>query len=132
MNFSFQLEGLSDTTHSYVPLLFSVEAVESDSTLPPFTKSELPTSVTLIAYLDTTRPLSEPKWVKTGDIQDWLRSMFGRMFWVAGDAAEGWEKKIAIVDPDPVCAFCVAASDIDLTLFLPSLRPSAMYSMDGP
>ncbi|KAK0231108.1 hypothetical protein IW262DRAFT_1342250 [Armillaria fumosa] len=95
------LEGLSDTTHSYVPLLFSVEAVESDSTLPPFTKSELPTSVTLIAYLDTTRPLSEPKWVKTGDIQDWLRSMFGRMFWVAGDAAEGWEKKIAIVDPDP-------------------------------
>lgn len=95
------LEGLSDTTHSYVPLLSSVEAVESDLTLPPFIKSELPTNVTLVAYLDITRPLSEPKWVKTGDIQDWLRSMFGRMFWVAGDAAEGWEKKIAIVDPDP-------------------------------
>jgi len=28
--------------------------------------------------------------------------MFGRMFWVAGDAAEGWEKKIDVVDPDPV------------------------------
>jgi hypothetical protein len=28
--------------------------------------------------------------------------MFGRMFWVAGDAAEGWEKKIEVVDPDPV------------------------------
>lgn len=28
--------------------------------------------------------------------------MFGRMFWVAGEAAEGWEKKIRVVDPDPV------------------------------
>ena len=24
------------------------------------------------------------------------------MFWVAGDAAGGWEKKIEVVDPDPV------------------------------
>ncbi|KAG5719684.1 hypothetical protein E4T56_gene14592, partial [Termitomyces sp. T112] len=32
---------------------------------------------------------------------EWLKSMFGRMFWVAGDAAEGWEKKIQVVDPDP-------------------------------
>jgi 20S proteasome subunit alpha 6 len=31
--------------------------------------------------------------------------MFGRMFWVSGDAAEGWEKKIQVVDPDPVCSF---------------------------
>lgn len=28
--------------------------------------------------------------------------MFGRMFWVTGDAADGWEKKIEVVDPDPV------------------------------
>jgi 20S proteasome subunit alpha 6 len=57
----------------------------------------------MIVHLDKDRPLSEPKWVKTGDVQEWLRSMFGRMFWVAGDAAEdGWEKKIEVKDPDPV------------------------------
>lgn len=80
--------------------------------------------MTLVAYLDTSRPLSEPKWVKTGDIQDWLRSMFGRMFWVAGEAA-GWEKKVTVVSPDPVSsargfisilalktATCLAANDM--------------------
>jgi len=39
--------------------------------------------------------------VKSGDVQEWLKSMFGRMFWVAGDAADGWEKKIGVMDPDP-------------------------------
>ena len=71
-------------------------------TLPPFWRLVLPATVTLSLYLDTERPLSEPKWAKTGDVQEWLRSMFGRMFWVAGEAAEGWEKKIHVVDPDPV------------------------------
>jgi 20S proteasome subunit alpha 6 len=40
--------------------------------------------------------------VKSGDVQEWLKSMFGRMFWLARDAAGGWEKKIEVVDPDPV------------------------------
>jgi hypothetical protein len=62
----------------------------------------LPATATLLVYLDTDKPLSEPKWVKSGDVQDWLRSMFGGRFWVAGDAADGWEKKIVVVDPDPV------------------------------
>jgi 20S proteasome subunit alpha 6 len=73
-----------------------------DITVPPFCKVPVPSSLKLFVYLDTARPLSEPKWAKTGDVQDWLKSMFGRMFWVAGDAAEGWEKKIHVVDPDPV------------------------------
>lgn len=71
--------------------------------MPPFRKASLPLKAVLVAYLDKDRPLSEPRWVKTGDVQDWLKSMFGRMFWVAGDeAADGWEKKIEVVDPDPV------------------------------
>ena len=80
----------------------TLEATGTDPTLPPFAKATNPSSTTLLVYLDTARPLSEPKWAKTGDVQDWLKSMFGRMFWVAGDAAEGWERKIQVVDPDPV------------------------------
>ena len=78
--------------------------------MPPLTKTTLPTQTVLTAYLDKDRPLSEPRWVKTGDVQDWLKSMFGRMFWAAGDAAEaGWEKKIEVVDPDPVRpVLCIA------------------------
>lgn len=73
-----------------------------DPTLPTFTRAPIPTQTILTAYLDTDRPLSEPKWVKSGDVQEWLKSMFGRMFWVAGEAADGWERKIEVVDPDPV------------------------------
>lgn len=98
------MEGLSEVTKSYSPLPTVLDmAVKADSTVPPFSQVSIPSSLKLLVYLDTARPLSEPKWAKTGDIQEWLKSMFGRMFWVTGDAAEGWEKKIHVVDPDPVC-----------------------------
>lgn len=70
--------------------------------MPTFAKVPFPMQTILVAHLDIDRPLSEPKWVKSGDVQEWLKSMFGRMFWVAGEAADGWEKKIEVVDPDPV------------------------------
>lgn len=43
--------------------------------------------------------MTEPRWVKTGDVEEWLRNTFG-IFWVSGD--DGWEKRIEVVDPDPV------------------------------
>jgi 20S proteasome subunit alpha 6 len=95
------IEGLSDATKSYSPLPTLSEESGTDETLPSFSKATLPSKITLMVHLDTERPLSEPKWVKSGDVQEWLKSMFGRMFWVAGDAADGWEKKIAVADPDP-------------------------------
>ncbi|KAF9008784.1 hypothetical protein BDQ17DRAFT_1421985 [Cyathus striatus] len=96
------VEGLSEITKSYLPLPTLTDAsLESDVTVPPFSKAAVPSTVTLLVHLETARPLSEPKWAKTGDVQEWLKSMFGRMFWVSGDAAEGWEKKIQVVDPDP-------------------------------
>ncbi|PCH41623.1 hypothetical protein WOLCODRAFT_137501 [Wolfiporia cocos MD-104 SS10] len=95
------LEVYSDETTSYVPLETS-ESLEVDPAFPTLTKLTLPTQITMIARLDRERPLPEPRWVKSGDIQEFLRSMHGRMFWVAGDAAsDGWEKKIEVADPDP-------------------------------
>jgi hypothetical protein len=96
-----QIEGVSDSSATYHPLELSAESSE-DNTVPPFGTATLPLHTVLTAYLDKDRPLSEPRWVKTGDVQDWLKSMFGRMFWVAGEAADGWEKKIEVVDADPV------------------------------
>lgn len=98
-----QVEGLSEATKSYLPLPTIPESCNADETIPSFSKVSLPSKVHLTVHLDTDRPLSEPKWVKTGDVQEWLKSMFGRMFWVAGEAADGWERKIEVADPDPVC-----------------------------
>ena len=74
-----------------------IHATPEDDTVPPFNQAQTPCKSVLIAHLDRDKPLSEPRWVRTGDVQDWLKSMFGRMFWVAGDAAGGWEKKIEVV-----------------------------------
>lgn len=94
------VEGTTEGSTSYTALTIPQDP-EDDTTVPPFRKASLPLHTVLVAYLDKDRPLSEPRWVKTGDVQDWLKSMFGRMFWVAGEAADGWEKKIEVVDPDP-------------------------------
>lgn len=72
---------------------------EADVTVPSFSKLSLPTSVRLVAHLDVARPLSEPKWAKSGDVQEWLRSMLGSK---SDETLGGWEKKIQVVDPDPV------------------------------
>ncbi|KAI0637749.1 hypothetical protein C8Q77DRAFT_1087647 [Trametes polyzona] len=94
------MEGCSEA-NTYVSLDISEELETQDVTVPPFSKAKVPSEISLILYLDKEKPLSEPRWVKTGDVQEWLRSMFGRMFWVAGDAADGWERRIEVADPDP-------------------------------
>jgi 20S proteasome subunit alpha 6 len=83
--------------------------------LPPFLKAPSSSKLTLLVHLDAEKPNVEPKWVKSGDIQEWLKTMFGRMFWVRGDVADGWEKKIEVVDPDPVRDFLI--NDISLLNF---------------
>ena len=97
------MEGTTEGSASYTTLEIP-HTPDDDKTVPTFRKATLPMQTVLVAYLDKDRPLSEPRWVKTGDVQDWLKSMFGRMFWVAGDAADGWEKRVEVVDPDPVSA----------------------------
>lgn len=98
-----QVEGLCDTSKSYLPLEILTETSAADPTIPAFELATDATQTILQLHLDKERPLSEPKWVKSGDVQEWLRSILGRMFWVAGDAADSWEKKIEVADPDPVC-----------------------------
>lgn len=95
---------MSEATKTYTPLLMSSEAYESDPMLPPFLKCSSSSKLVLLVHLDAEKPCAETKWVKSGDLQEWLKTMFGRMFWTTGDA-DGWEKKIEVVDPDPVRVF---------------------------
>lgn len=86
---------------TYVPLQLSPEVSDSDSLIPPFTKVLSPSKLTFFVYLDSDNPIPEEKWVKSGDLQEWLRTMFGPLFWTTGDS-DGWGKKIEVVDADPV------------------------------
>ena len=96
---SAQVEVLSEATKKYMPLQLVSEAYESDPMFPPLLTAKLPSKLSLVIHLDTEKPIPETKWVKTGDIHEWVRSTFGRIFSGAG---EGWEKRIVVQDPDPV------------------------------
>ncbi|TRM68411.1 hypothetical protein BD626DRAFT_481639 [Schizophyllum amplum] len=97
------VECLTEPETLYLTMQTITDMAEKDQTIPPLARLvDLPTQLTLVAYMDTERPLSEAKWARTGDVQEWLKSMFGRMFWVAAGADNGWEKRIIVMDPDPL------------------------------
>lgn len=68
--------------------------------------------------------MTEPRWVKTGDVEEWLRNTFG-IFWVSGD--DGWEKRIEVVDPDPVSIYYTCSLLISYNRF-----PPATYHSHSP
>jgi hypothetical protein len=100
--------------------------VSSDNALPPLYGE---TTVTFHVFLDLENPLSVPRWVKTGDVDDWLQTMFGASAMsvkgVNGKQDEGsdstptrgWEGKITVVDPDPVRKFVPTLDVTDLALY---------------
>lgn len=63
----------------------------------------------LTAYLDMDRPLTEPKWVKSGQVEDWIKGG-AAVARAAAAAAKGsgepddasWRMKLKVVDPDTV------------------------------
>lgn len=72
---------------------------ESDPLIPPFA-SMTASEAELTVFLDREKPLSAPKWVKSGDLQEWLRSTLGKPAAMGGE--DSWIGRIEVVDPDPV------------------------------
>jgi len=129
-----QMDVWNDASQSFqsvaIPPPSNGRDVQSDAALPPLFGE---TNVTFHVFLDLDNPLSVPRWVRTGDVDDWLQTMFGgpamSMKGIngkqeeAGDKkpARGWEGKITVVDPDPVCG-------------LPRTKPAVRLTFDtsGP
>ncbi|KAK4702306.1 hypothetical protein P7C70_g3918, partial [Phenoliferia sp. Uapishka_3] len=64
--------------------------------IPSFNKSH----VTIVAMLDRLNPLTEARWVKTGEVESWIASL--NLTADKKDAGSEWKGKISISDPDPV------------------------------
>ena len=75
---------------------------DPDSSVPPFHQaisSARSESLTLTVYLNKKRPLSEPKWCRTNQADEWLLEQFGSL---KASSEIGWRGKLEIMDPDPV------------------------------
>ncbi|KZT41144.1 hypothetical protein SISSUDRAFT_1043223 [Sistotremastrum suecicum HHB10207 ss-3] len=88
------MEGCSSENPINRPMDLTTES-EEDPLNPPFFKTDLPAKVTLTIFLDKYKPLSEPGWCKSGNVEEWLRKEFGN----ATDE-DGWENRIEVVDPE--------------------------------
>lgn len=75
-----------------------IKAIASDIHATPAFKQN---TVLIIAKLDTVNPLTEAKWVRTGDVDSWISQMTGRIFKPEEKSECGWRRKITVVDPDP-------------------------------
>lgn len=100
------LEGLHDLYDEVEdPKLFGwtppIHKLISPQSLPDAPYPELKCETfKVIAYLDQERPLSEPKWIKMGNVEEWLEELFGP---VKDGKGLGWRGKFEILDPEPVC-----------------------------
>lgn len=94
----------------------------ADPLLPPLLRmrqSDKPVStIRLIAFLDKANPLTESRWVRTGEPDAWsLQSTASK----GGVPESAWAGKIHVADPDPVCPLSSRHVWTLLTLLLPFL-----------
>ncbi|PLW12380.1 hypothetical protein PCANC_20172 [Puccinia coronata f. sp. avenae] len=58
-------------------------------------------TILIVADIDTANPLTEAKWVRTGDVDSWISQMTGVIFKPEETGDCGWRRKITVVDPEP-------------------------------
>ncbi|BGP24996.1 proteasome subunit alpha type 1 [Rhodotorula toruloides] len=107
-------------TRSWEPSHDSTEEQELDPLLPPLHRLQsdfdsltdsataLPATfahetITIVAQLDRLNPLTEARWVKTGDVDNWIVSLgiSSGANPKETDKLSEWRNKVKVVDPDP-------------------------------
>ncbi|EJT97720.1 hypothetical protein DACRYDRAFT_91571 [Dacryopinax primogenitus] len=85
--------------HDFVQIVPSAVTC-ADATVPPLytvlrPADEEPETILLQVFVDKDRPLSEPKWVKTGDVNDHIGPDRDDQ-----STVPSWKGKIEVIDPD--------------------------------
>lgn len=78
--------------YTSLPPLFRLPVTSSHS-------GEEQQELVITVSLDRLAPLAEPKWLKTGDVDEWLSTL--PAFAGTLPSEQAWHDKINVVDPDP-------------------------------
>lgn len=68
--------------------------------------------ITIIARLDSSNPLTEARWVKTGDVEGWITSLSLES---KKKVVSEWKGKITVSDPDPVSSSSLLSASISFS-----------------
>lgn len=118
-------DGVEDNSAGWTPPIHKLISPDSDKAAPyPSLESE---TFKIIAYLDQEKPLSEPKWIKTGNVEDWLNDIFGPA--KEGGKGTAWRGKFEILDPETVGRLWLRCSWAVVRSFV---RADALLSPQAP
>lgn len=90
--------------------------------------SALPQELVINVYLDKLAPLLEAKWLKTGDVEDWLSALPGFAHSRLSD--QSWHQKIHVDDPDPPPTIFDVFADWSTKSFLGTGRDRRRFVLD--
>lgn len=90
--------------------------------------SALPQELVINVYLDKLAPLLEAKWLKTGDVEDWLSALPGFAHSRLSD--QSWHQKIQVDDPDPPPTIFDVFADWSSKSFLGTGRDRRRFVLD--
>lgn len=67
-----------------------------------------PDHITVVATMDRANPLTEARWVKTGEVEQWILSLAlaNGSDIKKEEQLSAWRGKIEVVDPEPVSVLC--------------------------
>lgn len=86
----------TDKEHLLLPPLHRLLAIVPDQGLDVIAGAKFD-EMSIVAYLDRSNPLTEARWVKTGDVESWINQLG-----LGSGIKSGWKGKITVADPDPV------------------------------
>lgn len=101
---------------------------EGLSLLPGFNKDE----ITVVAHLDKVNPLTEARWVKTGEVEQWIISLgLQNGQDPKKDQLSEWRGKIVVADPDPVSVGDCFSVELNADLPSPLQPPTIQHALDS-
>lgn len=90
--------------HQLIVDATSDEQAEGITVVPTFS----PDHITVVATMDRANPLTEARWVKTGEVEQWILSLAlaNGSDIKKEEQLSAWRGKIEVVDPEPVSVLC--------------------------
>ncbi|PWN24258.1 hypothetical protein BCV69DRAFT_280148 [Microstroma glucosiphilum] len=118
--------------YNTLPPLFrlaqSSSGVDGSTVSDSLDASAPPQELVINVYLDKLAPLSEAKWLKTGDVEDWLSALPGFAHSRLSD--QSWHQKIHVDDPDPPPTIFDVFADWGTKSFLGTGRDRRRFVLD--
>lgn len=105
----------------------SIKTESSAAAQDPLTSAQQTSEMTVTVLMTSSSQFAEAKWLKTGDVEDWLSTLPG---FASRAQDQAWRGKIHVVDPDPPPTIQDVFSDWAVKSFMGSGKDRRRFIAD--